>query len=56
MLITIEMLKREKLDLTTKTKLKAVLFNPIYLATYIPCALKALLKKDVSWTKIKHGD
>lgn len=56
MLITIEMLKREKLDLTTKTKLKAVLFNPIYLATYIPCALKALLKKDVSWIKIKHGD
>lgn len=56
MLITIEMLKREKLDLTTKTKLKAVLFNSIYLATYIPCALKALLKKDVSWTKIKHGD
>ncbi len=56
MLITIEMLKREKLDLTTKTKLKAILFNPIYLATYIPCALKALLKKDVSWTKIKHGD
>lgn len=55
MLITIEMIKREKLDLTTKTKVRAILFNPLYLVTYIPCAIKALLKKDVGWTKIEHG-
>lgn len=55
MLVTAEMIRREKLDLTPGSKIKAVLFNPIYLVTYIPCAVKALLKKDVSWTKIKHG-
>ncbi len=56
MLVTVEMIRREKLDLTTKSKIKAILFNPLYLVTYIPCALKALLKKDVGWTKIEHGD
>lgn len=56
MVVTAEMIKREKLDLTQKTKVKAVLFNPIYLVTYIPCAIKALLTKNVGWTKIKHGD
>lgn len=56
MLVTVEMIKREKLDLTTKTKIKAILFNPLYLVTYIPCALKALLKKNVGWTRIEHGE
>lgn len=56
MLITIEMIRQEKLDLTLGSKIKAVLFNPLYLVTYIPCALKALLKKNVSWKKIEHGD
>ncbi len=56
MLVTVEMIKREKLDLTTETKIKAILFNPLYLVTYIPCAIKALLKKHVGWTKIEHGD
>lgn len=55
MLITIEMIKREKLDLTSASKIKAALFNPIYLITYIPCALKALLKKNVTWKRIDHG-
>lgn len=55
MLITMEMIKREKLDLSWGTKLKAVLFNPIYLATYIPCAIQALLSKNVTWKRIDHG-
>lgn len=55
MLITMEMIKREKLDLSRGTKIKAVLFNPIYLATYIPCAIKALLSKNVAWKRIDHG-
>lgn len=56
MLVTVEMVKREKLDLTMGSKIKAVLFNPLYLVTYIPCALKALLKKNVTWKRIEHGD
>lgn len=55
MLITMEMIKREKLDLAWGTKVKAVLFNPIYLATYIPCAIQALLRKNVTWKRINHG-
>lgn len=54
-IITIFILKKEKLDLNTKTKIKAILFNPIYLITYIPCAIKVLLKKDIKWVKIEHN-
>lgn len=56
MLVTVEMLKREKLKLSRSTKIKAILFNPIYLATYIPCAIKALLSKNVTWKRINHGE
>lgn len=55
MLATIVMLKREKLSLSWQMKLGAVLFNPIYLVTYIYCALKALLVRNVTWKKIEHG-
>jgi len=55
MIATIVMIKREKLELKPRIKLGAVLFNPLYLITYIPCALKALLTKNVAWKKIEHG-
>lgn len=55
MFITIEMIKREKLKLTPEIRRSAILFNPIYLVTYVYCALKALLVKNVKWSKIKHG-
>lgn len=54
-LITFLIIKSEKLDLNFKTKIKAILFNPIYLTTYIICALKALFQKDVKWVKIEHS-
>lgn len=55
MFITIEMIKREKLHLTPKIRRSAILFNPIYLVTYVYCALKALFIKNVKWTRIEHG-
>lgn len=55
MFITIEMIKREKLKLTPEIRRSAILFNPIYLVTYVYCALKALLVKNVKWTRIEHG-
>ncbi len=55
MLIAIVMIRREKLKLKPAVKLGAILFNPIYLVTYIPCAIKALLTKNVTWKKIEHG-
>lgn len=54
MIITIVMLKKDKLNLNKKMKKKAILYNPIYLATYVPCALKAVLTKNVVWTRIEH--
>lgn len=58
LLFTIYMLKLEgkKLNLTKKAKIKAVLFNPIFLMTYLPCAIKALFTKEVSWVKIEHKE
>lgn len=48
-------LRQEKLDLSREMKMKLMLMNPIYLVTYVPCALKALLKREVAWVKIEHG-
>ena len=53
--ITYIILKKEKIiNLSKHMKIKVMLFNPIYLTTYIPCAIKAVLKKNVVWTKIEH--
>lgn len=54
MFITFKMIKNDKLDLNKNTKIKLVFFNPIYLITYIYCALKALFTKNVYWDKIDH--
>lgn len=57
MCLTIVLLKKEeKFDLPKVTRIKAVFYNPIFLLTFIPCALKAILAKDVEWTKINHGE
>ena len=54
MIITYKMIKKDKLDLTRKTKIKTIFYNPIYLSTYVICALKALFTKDVKWIPIEH--
>lgn len=56
MFITIELIKRERLRLDPALRLRTILFNPIYLITYVYCALKALLVKNVKWTRIEHGE
>lgn len=56
MLVTIMMIRREKVYFEPKIKFLAIIFNPIYLVTYIPCALKALTTKHVVWKKIDHGN
>ncbi len=53
--VTVHILRQEKLDLARSMKIKIVLFNPLYLVTYVPCALKALLRREVAWVKIEHG-
>ena len=54
MLITIKMIKKDKLDLNKLTKIKVIFFNPFYLMTYVYCALKSLFTKNVTWDKIEH--
>lgn len=55
MLVTVMMLKRERLELKPRIVLGVILLNPLYLLTYVPCALRAILAKDVKWEKIEHG-
>lgn len=55
LIITIVMIKREKMYFKPKIKVQAILYNPIYLLSYVPCALKALLVRNVAWKKIEHG-
>ena len=58
MIVTIVMLRREKdqLHLSVKMKRHMIWFYPLYLVTYIPCALKAMLKKNVTWVRIDHTE
>ena len=44
----------KKLKLSNKMKLKSIFYNPIFLSSYIICALKALLKKEIKWDSIEH--
>lgn len=46
--------ERGVLNLSFKMKLKSIFYNPIFLLTYVPCALTALFKKEVKWDKIEH--
>lgn len=55
LIITAVMIKREKMHFTPKIRLQAILYNPVYLLSYVPCALKALLSKNVDWKRIEHG-
>ena len=55
LIITAVMIRREKMKFTPRIKWRAILFNPIYLLTYVPCALKALFIKNVQWKRIEHG-
>lgn len=54
--VTIVLIKRERLDLSRKAKIRATFYNPIFLVTFVPCALKAILVRDIKWTKIDHGE
>ena len=38
----------------TKSYFKAIFYNPIFLISYINCALKSLFKKEIKWTVIEH--
>ena len=57
MLITwlLIILEGNKINLSKKTKLKTLFYNPIFIISYIPCAIKALTKKEIKWERVEHG-
>lgn len=55
MTFVILILEGKKLNLTFKSRLKAMFLNPIFMISYVPCAIKALTTKDVKWTRVEHG-
>ena len=55
LLTAIIMLKeRKKINLNKKMQIKTILFSFIFFITYIPCAIKAVLSKEVEWQKVEH--
>ena len=56
MTLVIIILEGNKINLSVKTKIKTLFYNPLFMASYIPCAVKALTKKEVKWTRVEHGN
>ncbi len=56
-IFTFILLVKEKnsLRLNRKMKIKALLYNPIFLASYVKCLYLALKNKDLAWDKIEHN-
>lgn len=50
------MLYQEKgrLGLSKKSTILALFYNPIFLASYIPCAIRALFSRNLEWKRIEH--
>ena len=55
MTLVIVIIDGNKIDLSLKTKIKVLFYNPIFMISYVPCAIKALTAKEVKWTKVEHG-
>lgn len=56
MTLVIIIIEGDKINLNFKSKIKTLFYNPIFMISYIPCAIKALTKKDVKWTRVEHGN
>ena len=52
--LIILMKEKKRLNISTTLKIKTLLFNPIFLLTYIICLFKAITT-NVTWETIDHG-
>lgn len=54
--VTFLMLKKEKdyFKLSRKMKVLSLFYNPLFLLSYIICALKAIFNPNLKWDAIKH--
>ena len=55
MTLVIVILEGDKIALTLKSKLKVLFFNPIFMISYVPCAIKALTLKEVKFFASKFS-
>lgn len=55
MTFVIILLEGTKIDLSLKMKLKVLFYNPFFMISYLPCAIKALTSKEIKWTRVEHG-
>lgn len=55
MSLVILLLENKKININKKVKIKTLFYNPIFIISYVLCAIKALTSKEVGWTKIEHG-
>lgn len=56
-LVTFIILRKErrKLNLSSPMFVKVLFYHPLFLLTYVPCALRVLFKKEIEWIPIEHG-
>ena len=45
---------KNRVNIKKENKIKAVLYNPIFLFTFIICLIKAINNKNLVWEKIEH--
>ena len=45
----------KRINITSKNLIKTLILNPIFMALYIPIAIKAMFTKEIKWDKIEHG-
>ena len=48
-------LEGNNINLSKKIKIKTLFYNPIFIISFIPCAIRALTKREVKWKKVEHG-
>ncbi|MEG1900328.1 MAG: glycosyltransferase family 2 protein [Bacilli bacterium] len=47
--------ENKQININNKMKIKTIFYYPLYLISYIPCAIKALVLKEVKWDIINHN-
>lgn len=57
MVLTYFLLLNEKNSISLKTwmKIKVLFYFPVFLTTFVSCAIKAILKKEVKWERVEHS-
>lgn len=55
MTLTILLLEGNKINLNNKMKIKVLFYAPLFIISYVPCAVIALTKKEVTWKRVEHG-